>query len=596
MRKNVGNRRRVGALAVLAGTGLALSAGVAVPNTNSGSGQAVTPLSVGESDQYQDSAIGPDGSVYHVGYVDSAAVVDRVVALTKTKADGTLDTSFGIGGIVTKNFRSGPFQAGPVGNAPTGTSESGRAVVVQEDGKIIVVAHAETPADSGKDNLSDNDIYVSRFNPDGTLDTAYGTNGVLRIDLSDGIRATGIRADQAYGAAIRPDGRLVIFASKGTDSGDPTRAFSDLAIISVTTAGALDATYGDAGVAVGGAPDIDENPRHGLVEADGKLIIAGYGGNPQRPILFRTLADGTPDPTFGTNGSANVPLPPSTGRAEAYAMVPQGDKYVIAAYGARAESSGNTDAILYRINQNGTWDTTFGPAAQGGLVSFDGGVGNGADRFRNVAGLPDGRFVAVGATATQAAPEITSGLIAVFKADGTFDTSVGDNGIIKVDFGGNGDHLWGLAVNGLKVTASGLLGGGAVPKRNDAALAWLDLTPKADPPAPPAPPAEQPPAPKPAAPKARTAGKVAVSCQRIGAKKTIVRCTVTQANVGKGRARVIVARNGYKTLSQFAPVSAKGKSIVTFRAVRRPGSYTVALRLPTPHGNIQAVSRKVTVR
>lgn len=608
MKKAVGNRRRVGALAVLAGAGLALSAGVAVSNTSSDSGQTLTPLSAGESDRYQASTPGPDGTTYHVGYVDSPSTVDRVIALTRTTADGRLDTSFGNGGVVTKNLRSGPFVAGAVGGAPTGTAEAARAVVVQSDGKVIVVGQAETPADPAKPNWTDIDIYAVRFTDTGAIDTTYGTDGVARVDLSDGVQATGttVRGDQAYGAALRPDGRLVIFGSKGTDSSDnAVRVNSQLAIVSLTTAGQRDTAFGDNGVASGGPADISPNPRNGVIEPDGKITMSGYGGSPTRPILLRVLSDGTPDATFGTAGVANVTLPPTAARAEAYGLVPQNGKYVLAAYGSRAESSSDTDAILYRINGDGTWDTTFGQPGQSGFVTFDGGVGGGADRFRNVAGLPDGRIVAIGGVTTSTTPTaVTSGLVAVYKPDGTLDPSVGDNGIFKVKFGGPGDFLYGIAVNGTKVTVSGYLGG-STPKADDAAIAWLDLAPRTEtpivtPPAPqppaPQPPAPQPPAPAPVVKKARTAGKVTVTCTRIGAKKTLVRCTVKQANIGKGAAQVILARKGTKTVSAGAKVSAKGTTVVTFRTARKAGAYTVALRLPTPAGNRQAISRKITLR
>src|SRR5204862_4075292 len=73
------------------------------------------------------------------------------------------------------------------------------------------------------------------------------------------------------------------------------------------------------------------------------------------------------------------------------------------------------------------------------------------------------------------------GLMAVVKADGTFDTSVGNGGIFTIDMGGNSDTLLGSAVvaNGTKVAAAGANGHAVTQSTADdvPAVVRLDIPP-----------------------------------------------------------------------------------------------------------------------
>ena len=135
---------------------------------------------------------------------------------------GRIDRDFGVNGAAIANVVTGPFAAPPAGNTPTGTAEVARGVVVQDDGKIVVAGQAETPPAAGKVDSRDIDIYVARFDTEGVLDPTFGTGGIERIDLSDGRGpANAINGDQAYGLAIKPDGKLLVFVSKGIDFAEP---------------------------------------------------------------------------------------------------------------------------------------------------------------------------------------------------------------------------------------------------------------------------------------------------------------------------------------------------------------------------------------
>ena len=101
---------------------------------------------------------------------------------------GSLDPTFGDGGLVTANF----------GYAPSG--DEGRDVIaVQADGKIVL-------AGSSDGWSSGADFAVARYNPDGSLDTSFGTEGKVTTDFS-------LSTDYAYGVAIDGDGKIVVAGS-----------------------------------------------------------------------------------------------------------------------------------------------------------------------------------------------------------------------------------------------------------------------------------------------------------------------------------------------------------------------------------------------
>src|SRR5215813_2536188 len=93
-------------------------------------------------------------------------------------APGDLDLSFGGGGKAITSFGV--------------CDQLGSASVVQPDGKIV--SGGQT---CGEGNT---DMYVARFNPDGTPDLTFGTNGRVVIDF-DGFN------DGVNGLAVQMDGK-----------------------------------------------------------------------------------------------------------------------------------------------------------------------------------------------------------------------------------------------------------------------------------------------------------------------------------------------------------------------------------------------------
>ena len=113
----------------------------------------------------------PDGKILGVG-VSYRPPYSRF-AVTRYNADGTLDVTFGFGGLVTTEF-------GLVGSAARPTD-----VVLQPDGKIIVVGRSQDPT---TDNVA-----LARYEPNGALDQTFGSGGRVTTHLPERIDPDGPR-------------------------------------------------------------------------------------------------------------------------------------------------------------------------------------------------------------------------------------------------------------------------------------------------------------------------------------------------------------------------------------------------------------------
>ena len=105
---------------------------------------------------------------------------------------GTLDPAFASGGKTTIDFG--------------GDQDEANAMAVQPDGKIVVAG--TTGNFMGKHKFA-----LARLQPDGVLDTTFGTDGKVTLDLGD-------KFDSASGVALQADGKIVVAGSDQRRQGE----------------------------------------------------------------------------------------------------------------------------------------------------------------------------------------------------------------------------------------------------------------------------------------------------------------------------------------------------------------------------------------
>ncbi len=143
-------------------------------------------------------AIQPDGKVVIAG--DNPSSDNGHIAVVRYGPDGTLDPSFGNGGIVKTSLPEFP-------------GEGANGLVVQPDGKLLV---AGLSSRFGNFSGSGDDFLLARYNPDGTLDGSFGTNG--RLTTAFGSEPGGGTDDRAFAVLLQPDGRVVAGGAGDGDS------------------------------------------------------------------------------------------------------------------------------------------------------------------------------------------------------------------------------------------------------------------------------------------------------------------------------------------------------------------------------------------
>ena len=271
-------------------------------------GIAVTDFE-SRGDGAYDLLIQPDGAIVATG---SASIVDQFglagsdFAAVRYTSAGTLDAGFGLDGGVSTDV--------------AGRTDLGNAAALQPDGKILLAGRV---ANSGGD---DPDIGLVRYHPDGSLDTTFGNDGVLR-DLTG-------EWDEAANVIVQPDGRVVVVGH--TFSGGVFL----LTIARYNSDGSADAQFGSNGRVTDAIMEVG---RSIALQLDGSMIVAGRrAGN---FAIARIDTEGNPDPSFGTNGVIEVDF--FGGADEAKAVVIQADGKILVA--GSAINGTATELELVRI-------------------------------------------------------------------------------------------------------------------------------------------------------------------------------------------------------------------------------------------------------
>ena len=161
---------------------------------------------VGDSVEARAMSLLPDGRIVLAGVINQGGRENTFVA--RLMGNGAFDPSFGAGGKVVVRL--------------SGANDGANAVVVQQNGQILIGGYA----DSG----TTRDFVLARFNPNGALDAGFGLGGSVYTSL-------GQYGEEATSMLLQRDGKVVLagWARKadGTKSIALARYHSDQPLASI---------------------------------------------------------------------------------------------------------------------------------------------------------------------------------------------------------------------------------------------------------------------------------------------------------------------------------------------------------------------------
>jgi len=314
-----------------------------------------------------------------------------------------LDTTFSNDGKVVTNFQLDPQDARDIG----------RDIAVQQDGKIIAVGAA----------LNGNQSYdfaLVQYKPTGSIDQGIQIPGLVHTDFDS-------TDDEAYAVAIQPDGKIVVAGYVQNQSGEFNS--HDLALARYNSDLTLDEGFGKKGLV---RTDLEayEVAYAMALQPDGKIVVVGQrepNGAESDFLIARYLPTGELDKDeFGDGGKVITDF----GAWDiAWAVEIQNDGKIVVVGSSWGPNFQPVHGALARYNPHGDLDQSFthglGPficlyveTCGKTKVSFGGGYPV-ALALRKADGTQDGKIVVAGKFG-----------LARFNADGTFDDTFGNAGIV----------------------------------------------------------------------------------------------------------------------------------------------------------------------
>ena len=379
------------------------------------------PGSTSGIDTANNVAVQADGKVVEVGSVTSPATLGPGFGIVRYNVDGTLDPTFGTGGIVSTPITSG-------------STASANAVLIQPNDDIVVV---------GGDGTN---IVVARYLPSGLLDNTFGTQGIATIALPAADAGTGA-GWQGQRAALDSQGNIIV---GGSGTSPALGIFG--AVIRLTSSGTQDLGFGQNGLALlkfaGGAAITNVDAL--IVQSNQQIVVSGgVGSLDPHWLIGRLNANGTIDTQFGNSGVVSTEFGAGGKNGEtAYGLAQQADGKILAVGGAGQSTSGGFD--IARYNTNGSLDVNFGSGGQVTTV-FPNTTYSTA---LNIAVLATGKIVTSGTSLNGSGP--ASIALAAYTSSGALDTSFGTAGLAIPHTGGVSqfDLTMAVAPSGQVVLAS----------------------------------------------------------------------------------------------------------------------------------------------
>ncbi|MDC8000904.1 T9SS type A sorting domain-containing protein [Aequorivita todarodis] len=251
-------------------------------------------------------------------------------------------------------------------------------------------------------------ISAVTYAQDGSLDTSFGDNGIVRTDIDGDYDFPTSLVQQA-------DENLVV-AGSFTNEGHRFPS-----IVRYLPDGSIDTTFGDNGLVVYDNPEYENQYYEKILSQNDGKIIAGaafYHNSENIYAAHRYLSDGSIDTDYGANGEIIV----SSEWVTQGDMILQSDGSLLVV--CSSFENGLFNFVLKRFLPNGTLDINFG---DNGAVIGDGVISSMLD---TKIGLTDNEKIVVLANYYNTGN--STKVLLRFNNNGSYDNSFGTDGIAAI--------------------------------------------------------------------------------------------------------------------------------------------------------------------
>lgn len=287
------------------------------------------------------------------GTLLASARSDTALTLVRFDDQGKLDQAFGDKGVATFALPDGM----PV-NPET-------SLALQSNGDVLLAGY-RYPGGTA-------DFSLTRYHPDGTLDSSFGGDGTVTVDLAGG-------NDRARAVTQQADGKLLIAGTSDngdTEVGDGNFNFS---VVRLNADGSLDTSFGSGGKATFDFQGGLDGAKTINVLEDGRILLTGFAHSAEGNAAFaavRLNANGTLDTSFGDpadglhhlDGQATSDLMVGTYDDEIFAGMAGDD--LLDGGGGRDQLSGGAGSDVFRFTSRQDSYRTDSESFSDHILDFD---------------------------------------------------------------------------------------------------------------------------------------------------------------------------------------------------------------------------------
>ena len=300
---------------------------------------------------FSDAYMYPDGRVIRVSQVFSLSFPLNGPKAIRLNPDGTIDGGFSANLSVVGSNNAIPLE-----------------VVAGSDGKIYVLVYAQgSPAS----------YHLYRLNPDGSRDSAFGTNGAMLMNFGRIVSPS-----LSFYMELFSDGRILLAGNAGPSD---SSGYSEFFMMRLDSNGHMDKSFGRQGVLrTAFGPGQRGSLNNAYIQADGRILLVGSISTPDHDVwMARFSARGRVDTSFGNAGVVVADLVPGDVDRAAAAVQSADGKIRIA-----GDAGSPTSFLVARFTSAGVLEeqvtTPFTPGA--------------SSAASDVTLQPDGKLIVIGHT------------------------------------------------------------------------------------------------------------------------------------------------------------------------------------------------------